>query len=192
MKIVGITGGSGAGKTTATKSFCGYGAEVLDADVLAREIVEPGKPALEEIKKEWENVVENGVLNRKALAKIVFNNEEDLHKLNTITHKYVVDEIKRRISVSKAEIFIIDAIALFESGLSELCDVTVFVTAEKETRIKRIMARDNLTRLEAEERINAQKSDDFYETRADFVILNNDGAGSHQEIIERIVKGSTP
>lgn len=189
MKIIGITGKSGAGKTTVTKHFKKYDAEIIDADILAREIVKKGMPALAEIEKEWEGVVENGSLNRRALAKIVFNDAEELHKLNTITHKYIVEEIKQRIKKSNAQIFVIDAIALFESGLSDLCDATVCVTADKDVRLKRIMARDNLTKVEAEDRINAQQSDEFYENRADFVILNNE-TESNQEVVDRIVKGS--
>jgi len=188
MKIIGITGKSGAGKTTVTKYFKKHDAEIVDADIIAREVVESGMPALEEIKNEWQDVVSEGVLNRPALAKIVFNDAEELHKLNTITHKYIVEEIKQRIKKSKAPIFIIDAIALFESGLSDLCDVTVCVTADKDVRLKRIMARDGLARIEAEERINAQKSDDFYKEKADFVILNNETESNLEEVADRIVK----
>ena len=189
MKIIGITGGSGAGKTTITEIFKEYGAEVLDADVIARQVVGPDSPALLEIQKEWNGVVAHGKLDRKALAKIVFNEESQLHKLNSITHKYIIDEIERQIENSKAPFFVIDAIALFESGLGDLCHVTVCVIADKEVRIERIMKRDSLTRLEACERINAQKDDSFYIENADYTILNNDGAENAKEIIGRIIKG---
>ena len=190
MKIIGITGGSGAGKTTVTKYLKKCGAEIIDADITAREVVEKGKPALKKIEQEWKDVVVNGVLDRRALANIVFNDSHALHKLNTITHKYIIDEIKKGIKLSNAEIFVIDAIALFESGLAELCDITVCVIADKETRIKRIMARDELTKSEAMDRINAQKNDDFYKENADFTIYNNDNESNLEEIIERIIKGS--
>ena len=190
MKIIGITGKSGAGKTTVTKYFKKYDAEIIDADILAREVVKKGMPALAEIEKEWKDVVENGSLNRRALAKIVFNDASELHKLNTITHKYIVEEIKERIKNSHAEIFVIDAIALFESGLSKLCDVTICVTADKDVRIKRIMARDNLTKIEAEERINAQQSDEFYEEKVDFIIFYNETESNLEEVVDGIVKGS--
>ncbi len=189
MKIVGITGGSGAGKTTITQLFKSYGAEVLDADVVAKQVVEPNCPALSEIKKEWPSVVKDGVLNRKALAKIVFNDEAELHKLNSITHKYIIDEINKRIKNSKKGFFVIDAIALFESGLADLCDVTACVVADKETRIKRIMERDSLTELEACERINAQKDDSFYIQNTDYIIYNNGAENNAEEIIGRIIKG---
>ncbi len=190
MKIIGITGGSGGGKTTVTKIIEKHGAEILDADITAREVVMPGKPALEEIEKEWKGVVENGILNRSALAKIVFNDRSQLHKLNSITHKYIIDEINKRIKKSTAPIFVIDAIALFESGLSDLCDVTICVIADKNTRISRIMQRDNLKQKEAEERINAQQDDGFYINNSDFTIYNNENQSDLEEKIGRIISES--
>jgi len=187
MRIIGVTGGTGGGKTTITKIMESYGACVVDADVVARKVVEPKSPALKEVADEWD-VVRGGVLDRKVLAKIVFSDEEELHKLNTIVHKYVIEEIKKAIAQCKAEYFVIDAIALIESGLSSMCDVTVAVIADKDVRCKRIMARDNLTREEAIMRINAQKNDSFYIENCDFVIYNNDGVDDKE--IGRIIKGS--
>ena len=186
MKIIGVTGGTGGGKTTATKIMESMGAYIVDADVVARDIVAPGKPALLEIAAEWD-VVQDGTLDRKALAKIVFTDEAQLHKLNAITHKYVIEEIKSQLANCKNDIFVIDAIALFESGLSDICDVTVAVIADCDIRCERIMARDGLTRDEAMMRINAQKSDSFYKERADFVVYSNDGVD--EEEIGRIIKG---
>lgn len=187
MKIIGVTGGTGGGKTTVTKIMKSLGAQICDADVVARAVVEPGSPALSEIAAEW-NVVSGGVLDRKALAKIVFNDEAELHKLNGIVHKYVIEEIKSEIEKCREDVFVIDAIALFESGLADICDVTIAVIADQAIRCARIMARDNLTEQEAMMRINAQKSDDFYIENADFVIYNNDGVDD--EKIGRIIKGS--
>lgn len=186
MRVIGVTGGTGGGKTTATKIMESMGAYVVDADMVARSIVASGRPALSEISSEWD-VVRDGVLDRKALAKIVFTDEEQLHKLNAITHKYVIEEIKSQLANCKKEIFVIDAIALFESGLADICDVTVAVIADCDTRCKRIMARDGLTRREAMMRINAQKNDSFYTERADFVVYSNDGVS--EEEIGRIIKG---
>lgn len=187
MKIIGVTGGTGGGKTTVTKIMEHYGAQVVDADVIARNVVMPGTPALSEIGNVWD-VVRDGVLDRKALAKIVFTDEVQLHKLNTITHKYVIEEIKSQLEKCTVDIFVIDAIALFESGLSDLCDVTVAVIADRDVRCERIMARDNLTKSEAIMRMNAQKSDEFYIENADFVIYNN--GGDIEEEIRQIIKGS--
>ena len=175
MKIIGITGPSGAGKSTVSEYFKKAGAHIIDADVVAREVVKTGRPALKEIEKEWPEAVKDGVFDRKIMARIAFSNDAELHKLNGITHKYIISEIKNEIEKSDKELFVLDAIALFESELGSMCDVTVAVIAEKEARILRIMARDNLTRVEAESRINAQKSDEFYKSRADYIIENSDG-----------------
>ena len=182
MRIIGVTGGTGGGKTTVTKILEKQGAHIVDADVVARQVVASGCPALREIECEW-NVVENGILDRKALAKIVFSDESQLHKLNGIVHKNVIEEIKSQLADCKEEIFVIDAIALFESGLADLCDVTVAVIADRNVRCERIMARDGLTRDEALMRINAQKNDEFYINSADVVIYNNDN-----DEIEQIIK----
>ena len=174
-KIIGITGPSGAGKSTVSNVFKEAGAHVIDADVVAREVVLPGKPALEEIKKEWPEAVTDGTLDRKVMARIAFGDDAELHKLNSIMHKYIINEIKEEIAKSDKEIFVIDAIALFESELGEMCDVTIAVIADKKTRILRIMARDDLTQEDAECRINAQKSDEFFKSHADYTIENSDG-----------------
>jgi len=192
MKIIGVTGGTGAGKTTVTKIMESLGAQVVDADCVARQVVEPGMPALSEIAAEWDVVSgdeHNQVLDRKALAKIVFSDEKQLHKLNTITHKYVIEEIKTQLINCKKDIFVIDAIALFESDLADICDVTVAVIADRDTRCERIMERDDLTREEAIMRINAQKKDGFYIENADYIIYNNGNETDTEEKIGRIIKG---
>ena len=173
MRIIGITGGSGAGKSTVAKIFESMGAEVADADEIYRRVTGKGSASLCEIKKVWPEAVKNGELDRKVLAAIVFNSEAELHKLNSITHKYVIDEIKAMIEKSTAEIFVIDAIALFESGLFRLCHKTLAVVAQKGTRVARIMARDGLAESEALMRINAQKSDTFFTENADYTIEND-------------------
>lgn len=190
MKIYGITGGSGAGKSEISALFEKQGAHVIDADKIARQVVTKGKPALDEIKKEWPKVVIDDTLDRKALAGIVFNNPQELHKLNAITHKYIIDEIKSILNTVKSDLFVIDAIALFESGLSKLCDVTICVIAEKSERVQRIMKRDNLTKAQAESRINAQMSDSFYIENSDYTIYNNEDKSKLDEKIGRIIKGS--
>jgi len=173
--IIGLTGPSGAGKSTVSAMFSKHGAHVIDADLVARRVVEKGMPALSEITQEFGTgvLLQNEELNRKALAKIVFASPEDLHKLNEITHKYIIAQIKREIEENSHTVFIIDAVALFESGLSDICDCTVSVTAEREVRIARIMARDGLTVEEATARIEAQQQDAFYISRSDFHVENN-------------------
>lgn len=188
--IIGLTGPSGAGKSTVSAMFSKRGAHVIDADCVARRVVEKGMPALSEITQAFGTgvLLQNGELNRKALAKIVFSSPADLHKLNEITHKYIIAEIKREMEENSHAVFIIDAVALFESGLSAMCDRTVSVTAEKNVRIARIMARDGLTMEEATARIEAQQPDDFYISHSDFHVENNQEPDALLVAVNQILK----
>ncbi len=191
MKIIGLIGGSGAGKSSVSKEFQKRGAETIDGDKVAREIVSPGKPALLEITKVFgaDVLCPDGTLNRKKLAEIVFSDAGELHKLNLITHKYISEEIKKELARCEKPIFIIDAAALIESGIHKLCDAVVFVNAERETRINRIMARDDLTREEAKRRIDTQKEDRFYRANSQFEIQNNGDKKALERAVSEIIKG---
>lgn len=191
MKIIGLIGGSGAGKSTVSAEFERKGAYVADGDLIARKIVEPGKPALLEIVETFgaDVLCPDKSLNRKRLAKIVFSDPDKLHKLNLITHKYISEEIKKELAQCEKNIFVMDAAALVESGLHEMCDAVVFVNAERETRMNRIMARDDLTREEAKRRIDAQKDDNFYRANSQFEIQNNGDKKALDDAVSEIIKG---
>lgn len=188
--ILGLTGPSGAGKSTVAKLFAERDAHVVDCDVLARQIVEPGKPALLEIQDAFGVGVlnEDGTLNRGALASIVFQDAEALHKLNRITHKYIIKETETKIQNTKAQVVVIDAAALIESGINQTCHKVICVLAEKETRIKRIMMRDGLTREKATERIDAQPDDAFYRAASDFVIQNDENGEELSLVVSDILR----
>ena len=118
----------------------------------------------------------DGTLNRKKLAQIAFSSSENTKALNEITHPFIIERVKSRISEYKNSghtRIVYDAPLLFESGTDALCDKVVAVVADLDVRKKRIMRRDNLTELEVEKRVNAQHDDSFYTEKADFVILNN-------------------
>lgn len=175
MKILGITGGSGTGKTTVSKMLCERGLYVIDADIVAREIVERGRPALSEIEKEFgAGVIKaDGTLDRKALADIVFKNADKLERLNKITHKYIIEDINEKLSKLDGEWAGIDAAALIESGIADKCDKVMAVVADFDVRKERIIRRDGLTEKQAVNRLKAQKDKQFYTENADFVIENN-------------------
>ena len=181
MIIIGITGGSGCGKTTVSQLLTKNGVDVIDCDLVARKIVEPDMPALDEIKNYFgtEYINNDGTLNRKKLASVVFNSSEKLLKLNEITHKYVKEYIDSYIEKSMADFVGIDAAALIESGIYKQCDYVISVLADKELRKERIMIRDSLSEDEASERINSQKNDEFYIEKSDYIVYNN---GNKQEI----------
>lgn len=175
-KVIGITGNSGSGKTTATKilkRLCD--AEVIDADKVVRELSVPGTKYLDAIKEKFSESVflEDGTLNRKALAEKIYNSKEDLEVLNGLTFKYVVEEIKFRIEESKSEIIVLDAPLLFESGLDENCTAVIGLTAPFELKVERIVKRDGISEETAYSRINIQAKDEFYLNKADVVIENN-------------------
>lgn len=185
MIIIGITGGSGCGKTTVSQLLLQNGVDVIDCDLVARKIVEPDMPALDEIKNYFgtEYINKDGTLNRKKLASVVFNSSEKLLKLNEITHKYVKEYIDSYIEKSMADFVGIDAAALIESGIYKQCDYVISVLADKELRKERIMIRDSLSEDEASERINSQKNDEFYIEKSDYIVYNN---GNKQEISTRV------
>lgn len=173
--VFGITGGSGAGKSTAANIFRNLGIEVIDADVIAHQVVEKGEPCLQEIKNEFGNAVINkdGSLNRRKLSEIVFTDENKLKSLNRITHKYIKQLILARLEESDAEITAIDGAVIIGSEVEELCKFIVSVLADREIRLQRIMSRDNLNYEQAENRINSQPDDDFYIKNSSYIIYNN-------------------
>ena len=189
MIILGITGGSGCGKTTISEIFSRNGVDIIDCDKVARKIVEPDQPALAEIDAVFGNgyIKPDGTLDRKKMANLVFNSPENLLKLNEITHKYVAQYIDLYIKNSNSDIVAIDAAALIESGIYKKCDYVLSVLAEKSVRLERIMNRDNLSLDEATSRINAQKSDNFYVEKSDYIIYNNDDLDKTNEQITKIL-----
>lgn len=177
MKIIGLTGLTGAGKSTVAQKLMAYCCYHIDADKVARDVINNSEDVKNKLKEHFGDDVinEDGTTNRPLLASRAFANEESTNALNEITHPAVTEEIKSIIK-DMEEIgyrgVIIDAIALFESGEDALCDFTVAVIAPKEIRLERIMKRDNITEEKALERINAQKDESFFTSRADFVLWN--------------------
>lgn len=177
MQVIGITGGSGSGKTTALKALESLGALVLDCDNIYHRLLETNPELLEEIDTAFPGVVRERVLQRKALGAMVFNDPKALEKLNSISHRYVDLEIERRLRAFAMEggrIAAIDAIELFAGGQAKRCSHTVAVLADREKRIERIMARDGISREYAQLRIEAQHPDSYFEQLCDH-ILRNDG-----------------
>ena len=177
MKIIGLTGLTGAGKSTVAQKLMAYGCYHIDADKVAREVINNNENVKNKLKEHFGDDVINpdGTTNRPLLASRAFANEESTNALNEITHPAVTEEIKSIIGDMEEVGYrgvIIDAIALFESGEDALCDFTVAVVAPKEIRLQRIMKRDNITEEKALERINAQKDESFFTSRADFVLWN--------------------
>lgn len=162
MIVIGLTGGIATGKSTVSNVLDELGAFIIDADRIAREIVEPGRPALEKIRHNFGIKVLNpdGTLNRGELAKIVFEDKARLNLLNSITHPYIIEEIKLKLDTARLngeKVAVIDAPLLIETGLYRLADVVWLVVTDELTQIKRLLKRDiGLSRREAHNRISAQ------------------------------------
>ena len=178
IKIVGLTGGSGSGKSTVSEIFENSGACIIDGDKISREITEKNSPVLEKLKDAFGDGIINsdGTLNRRKLGSIVFSDKKSLEILNSITHPAIYEEAVKIIKNKKVgfSVFIIDAAALFDcKPLLDLCNKIIVVCAEKSVRINRICRRDGISEADAENRINSQTSQDVLAEKADFVIFNN-------------------
>ena len=170
--IIGITGGTGCGKTTLLQMIADCGGLILDCDAIYHELLASDRNMLAAIEARFPGTVENGTLNRRKLGAVVFSDETALLDLNRITHGAVKAEVLRRLA-KKPALAAIDAIGLFEGGLGELCDVTVAVTAPFEARVQRLMQRDGISRDYAESRIRAQHEDSWFRERCDHVLIND-------------------
>ena len=181
--ILGITGGTGCGKTTLLKTIEEKGGLVLDCDAIYHQLLATDQKLLDAIETRFPGTVENGRLQRKKLGAIVFSDENALEDLNKITHGAIKAQVLRRLA-SKPALAAIDAIALFEAGLAELCDVTVAVTAPAELRIRRLMQRDSISEEYARSRIAAQHQEDWFRQRCHFVL---DNSGTEPDFREKCV-----
>ena len=170
--IIGITGGTGCGKTTALSLIAELGGLIIDCDRVYHDLLKTDKALLSEIENRFPGTVEKGELNRKKLASIVFSDEAALLDLNAITHKAVKQEVLRLLETAPS-LVAIDAIGLFEGALSELCHTTLAITAPEDVRISRLMARDSITESQAAARINAQKSQDWFVAKCEHHLLND-------------------
>lgn len=177
--IIGLTGQTGAGKTTVGKLFTERGAAIIDADIIARDTLDGSIECLADLVLEYstEIITPDGTLNRKKLAKICFSDKDRLRRLNEITYPHIIRNIEDKMNemcVGDVSFLVLDAPTLYEAGLQARCDTVVAVLADEEVRCARIIARDGLTEEEARTRIGAQKKDDFYLSRADHILKNNE------------------
>ena len=173
--IIGITGNSGTGKSEISKLLAEkIDAKIINADEVVKELSEKGNEYYEKIVKLFgSSILNNNKLNKPQMAKIIYNNKEKREKLNKLTYKYVVEEIKKRAKNSEYKNLIIDAPLLFESGLNKICNITIGVIANIDNKIQRICKRDNIDEETALARLKIQQEDRFYIQKSDYIIKNN-------------------
>ena len=181
--ILGITGGTGCGKTTLLNVIRDYGGLVLDCDEIYHQLLESDTSLLAALKKRFPAAFPDGCFARKELGRMVFADPAALADLNAITHSAVRREVERRLEAGP-ELAAIDAIGLFESGLNRLCDLTVAVTAPRAARIERLMCRDGISAAYAESRIRAQHNEDWFREHCDFVLENS---GTQEEFHKKSI-----
>ena len=191
MEIVGVTGGSGSGKTTALRALEERGALVLDCDRIYHELLEESGELRDELRQRFPEAFPEGILQRKKLGEIVFRDGEALAELNRITHRHIGLEVRRRLrqhAMAGGTLAALDASELMESPLAALCSFTIGVVADEELRARRIMARDGISRDYALLRIRAQRPDGYFRERCTAVLENNGEEASFLSNINTILE----
>ena len=191
-EVIGLTGHTGAGKSTVRKLLKAKGAAVIDADFVAHEVADNNLSCLTDIVEHFSCMVldEKGKLNRRALGRIVFSDRKKLALLNKIMFPYIVSAIKGQVTAYEqagAQIIVIDGATLIESGCAKMCSVLVSVTADEETRLTRIIHRDGISKRDAVRRVSAQNPEEFYIKASDYVIKNNGTPGDLERAAEKVL-----
>ncbi len=187
-RVIGVTGRSGSGKSLLSQQLQAMGAQVLDADKVYAQLLETDNPMTRMLCHHFPGVWKEGVLDRKKLADIVFSDPKALETLNFITHSQVKAQMHHTVEHSDSKLIVLDVPLLFESGIDQLCDLTLAVLADREGSLARIMKRDGIDCPRAEARLNSQPHDDFYRARADLLLHNTGTLAQFEEKVDTFVK----
>lgn len=189
--IIGVMGGVGSGKSTVLNYLeNNYEANIIEADKVAKEVMLPGNDVYNEIVKTFPEVIADNKIDSKKLAEIVFNDKEQLEKLNSITHPGAVKEIVSRIKSSKNRIIVVESAILLGSGVEQYCDELWFVFCNRDTRIKRLMQTRGYSKEKCISVIESQPADEEYNKGADEFIDNSYSEENTREQIDLILNTS--
>ena len=189
MKVIALTGGIGAGKSTVAAEFKKLGAELIDADEIGHELMRPGASAYQKVTAAFGNAIlaADGEIDRKVLAALVFSDAQLLAKLNALTHGCILDEMQNRLFQMGSEaVVVLEVPLLFQCDFPLEYQLSIAVLAEDEVRIQRIIRRDQCTREAAVKRIRAQLSNAELKKRADICIENNNGLAALQDTVKNL------
>jgi dephospho-CoA kinase len=196
MKVLGLTGGIGSGKSMVASMFAQLGADVIDADRLARDVVQPGQPALDEIATAFgrDILLPDGRLDRAKLARIIFADPLARGKLNAITHPRIRERMDAEIAArrSRSGLLIVDIPLLYENDRTGTVEAVIVVWVDPEMQLRRLLERDGLTEDEARQRIAAQMPLDEKRARADVVIDNSGSRDNTKRQVEAIYRRFAP
>ncbi len=193
MKIIGLTGPTGSGKSTVADFLQEKGFAVIDCDLVAREVVEKGSPLLEILSEAFGNdiLLSDRSLDRKELAKKAFCDKESTELLNSIMLPFIANRINEQLMIladDGVEATVLDAPTLFESGLDSECDAVIAVLCDREIRKQRIIARDNLTDEQAETRLKASRPNSFYNDRTGHIVFGDGTVEDTRSAVEKILE----
>lgn len=192
MFVLGLTGGIASGKSSISAMLKEMGFPIVDADEIARRVVEKGSPVLERIKEEFGEGVLNadGTLNRKALGQLVFSSNKKLELLNSITHPAIIEEIRRNIDALSAKgerLCVLDVPLLIESGINNMADAVLLVYVDEKTQLYRLMNRDHISEELALKKISSQMSFEEKKKYADYIIDNSGSLDCTKAQLEKII-----
>lgn len=176
MTVIGITGPTGAGKTTALRALEGLGVKILDCDAVYHGLLRTSKGLQKKLEDRFGPLFGPDGLDRKALGSRVWGDPDALADLNAITHKFIREKLGEEVALAREAGLpgvAIDGVAIIEAGVGEMCDATVSITAPAEVRAERIMAREGIDRDYAMARIKAQKSDEWFMDHTQYHLIND-------------------
>ncbi len=185
--VVGLTGGIACGKSVVSDIFAKHGIKIIDTDIISRIVMKEGQKCNEEVKQAFPLCVDNGVVNRRILREIVFSDNQELARLNSITLKYIRLETEAELDKVSGLVLLVVPL-MFESGFNKMCDYIIDVACSEEVRIERLMKRDNISKELALSMINSQMKDVERREKSDLVVENDGNIADLEKNIENVIK----